>query len=234
MNNPYLVCSDRELRALPTQQLRAECWDKVGLLLDDLEFMDATVRRLGIDELLRYCASVLHLLPERGDWPTKLATTNRILHRQAHHLRDWDAKAQPAFFLQQLRNEAFQFDLDGLQTRTEAQLAKMKFPYLKEHFQVSHESPALVQTLTGHTAKVFGVAVTPDGQIAVSAAVDGTLKVWDLANGRELSTLKGHTVGVLGVVMTPDGCLVVSSAENGKLKVWDLATGQECRLQNAG
>ena len=39
---------------------------------------------------------------------------------------------------------------------------------------------------------VNAVAVTPDGQRAVSASDDKTLKVWDLDSGRELRTLAGH------------------------------------------
>ena len=35
--------------------------------------------------------------------------------------------------------------------------------------------------------------MTPDGQRAVSASDDHTLKVWDLASGRELHTLTGHS-----------------------------------------
>ena len=37
------------------------------------------------------------------------------------------------------------------------------------------------------------MAVTPDGSRAVSASLDNTLKVWDLASGKELCTLTGHT-----------------------------------------
>ena len=40
------------------------------------------------------------------------------------------------------------------------------------------------------------MAVTADGQRAVSASYDHTLKVWDLASGAELHTLSGHTDGV--------------------------------------
>ena len=42
----------------------------------------------------------------------------------------------------------------------------------------------------------MAVAVTPDGQRAVSASWDKTLKVWDLESGRELRTLTGHTGAV--------------------------------------
>ena len=37
------------------------------------------------------------------------------------------------------------------------------------------------------------MAVTPDGRQAISASVDKTLKVWDLASGAEVRTLEGHT-----------------------------------------
>ncbi len=35
----------------------------------------------------------------------------------------------------------------------------------------------------------------PDGQRAISASNDGTLKVWELDSGRELQTLSVHTRG---------------------------------------
>ena len=63
MNNPFLICSDRELRALPTQWLRAERWDKAAAILYDLNFMGATTGRLGIDELLQEYAVALRLFP---------------------------------------------------------------------------------------------------------------------------------------------------------------------------
>ena len=39
--------------------------------------------------------------------------------------------------------------------------------------------------------------MTPDGQRAVSASGDQTLKVWDLESGRELRTLTGHSMLVM-------------------------------------
>jgi WD40 repeat protein len=37
-----------------------------------------------------------------------------------------------------------------------------------------------LHTLTGHADEIRAVAVTPDGQRAVSASGDRTLKMWDL------------------------------------------------------
>ena len=51
----------------------------------------------------------------------------------------------------------------------------------------------LVCALTGHSLYSYAVAVTPDGQRAVSASGDQTLKVWDLSSGCELRGVKwGH------------------------------------------
>jgi WD40 repeat protein len=53
-----------------------------------------------------------------------------------------------------------------------------------------------LRTLIGHTGPVYGVAMSGDGRLAVSASSDKTLKVWDVASGRELRTLAGHTGAV--------------------------------------
>ena len=73
------------------------------------------------------------------------------------------------------------------------------------------------------------MAVTPDGKQAVSASDDQTLKVWDLASGRELRTLAGHSSFVSAVTVAPDGKQAVSASWDNTLKVWDLASGRETR-----
>jgi WD40 repeat protein len=49
-----------------------------------------------------------------------------------------------------------------------------------------------VRTLAGHTDGVSAVAVTADGQRAVSASDDRTLRVWDLESGRVIATFYGE------------------------------------------
>jgi apoptotic protease-activating factor 1-like protein len=149
VNNPYLVCSDRELRALPNQWLLAERWNKAGSLLDDLKFLEAKVERLGIDRLLQDYTSALRLLPKEDSWYEKLKKTNRVLDRQAHYLRGRDVQAQPAFFLQQLSNESFQLDMSELQVHAEVELSERCLPYLRRKFNAGLESPELIRTLVG-------------------------------------------------------------------------------------
>ena len=60
-----------------------------------------------------------------------------------------------------------------------------------------------VQNLTGHTANVTAVAMTPDGRFVVSGSQDGIVKVWESKTGREMASLMA-----LGsedyVAVTPD------------------------------
>jgi WD40 repeat protein len=51
---------------------------------------------------------------------------------------------------------------------------------------------------TGHTDKISSANFSPDGKQIVSASVDKTLKLWDLA-GNCLQTFVGHTAGVSSV-----------------------------------
>lgn len=88
---------------------------------------------------------------------------------------------------------------------------------------------ALLRTLSGHSDRVRAVAVTPDGQHAISASEDNTLKVWELSNGRELRTLSGHLGIVHALALTPDGQRAVLASYDGYLTVWDLVSGRQLR-----
>ncbi|KKD03738.1 protein kinase domain-containing protein [Streptomyces sp. WM6386] len=79
--------------------------------------------------------------------------------------------------------------------------------------------------LQGHLAQVNDVAFTPDGGRAVTASEDGTLRVWDLADGGCRHVLRGHPAGVRTVTVSPDGRFAVSTDEQWELRVWDLAGG---------
>jgi WD40 repeat protein len=83
--------------------------------------------------------------------------------------------------------------------------------------------------LPGHLSRIWAVALTTDGQRAVSASEDTTLRVWDLASGAELHVLRGHTGQVSAVVVTPAGRYAVSGSDDQTVRSWDLATGQLLR-----
>ncbi len=81
--------------------------------------------------------------------------------------------------------------------------------------------------------KIEGVAITPDGRIALTASADRAIQVWDIAAarsdpGREKiepsRTLTGHRDEVWAVAVTEDGRLAVSGSKDTTLKVWNLST----------
>jgi WD40 repeat protein len=75
---------------------------------------------------------------------------------------------------------------------------------------------AVLHTLEGHAHSVSDVAVTPDGQRAVSASSDKTLKVWDLATGAVVATFTcdgpAHACAV-----APDGVTFVAGDALGRV-----------------
>lgn len=70
------------------------------------------------------------------------------------------------------------------------------------------------------------MAVSGDGQRAVSASWNQTLKVWDLKMGKEVRTLKGHSGHVTAVAVTPEGGQAISASLDHTLKVWELESGR--------
>jgi hypothetical protein len=81
-----------------------------------------------------------------------------------------------------------------------------------------------LRTLSGHTAGVNSVTFSPDGKLLASGSGDGTIKLWDVASGRELRTLSGSGM----VAFSPDG-KVLASGSGENIKLWDVASGHELR-----
>jgi WD40 repeat protein len=80
---------------------------------------------------------------------------------------------------------------------------------------------------SGHTAKVFQIAISANGRRLASAGDDGTVRVWSLSTGQELLQLeaslrKPSTAGPPGLLaFSSDGRRLTAIAKNGAAFIWD-------------
>ena len=54
-------------------------------------------------------------------------------------------------------------------------------------------APSIPRNPMTHDRSVSCVAFSPDGKTLASGSGDKTIKLWDVATGKEQATLKGHT-----------------------------------------
>ncbi len=81
---------------------------------------------------------------------------------------------------------------------------------------------------TGHAAEVVGVDVESDGELAVTASSDGTVKIWDLYSGALLRTVR-EDVAVGVALILGDGGRLLTAGVDGALRLRALSTGQLLR-----
>src|SRR5439155_1290341 len=85
-----------------------------------------------------------------------------------------------------------------------------------------------VRLFAGHRREIFGVALSPDGRLALSAGADGTARLWEVATGKEVRRLVGHRTTVLGAVFTADGRRAVSwGMGESPFIVWEVPSGRK-------
>ena len=76
--------------------------------------------------------------------------------------------------------------------------------------------------------RVQSVAFSPDGTTLASGSDDGTVRLWDVANRRQVGApLTGHTDAVNSVAFSPDGNTLATGGVTGAVRLWDVATRKQ-------
>uniref|UniRef100_A0A0K0DH24 Small ribosomal subunit protein RACK1 n=1 Tax=Angiostrongylus cantonensis TaxID=6313 RepID=A0A0K0DH24_ANGCA len=78
-----------------------------------------------------------------------------------------------------------------------------------------------VKALTGHNHFVSDVAISSDGQFALSGSWDKTLRLWDLTTGQSTRQFSSHTKDVLSVAFSGDNRQIVSGSRDRTIKLWN-------------
>jgi serine/threonine protein kinase len=105
--------------------------------------------------------------------------------------------------------------------------------------QAKAEQVDEVRRFVGHTGSVHAIAYSPDGRFALSGGGypdgDGTLRMWDVATGKEIRRIRGHMGHVQCVAFSPDGHRVLSGGGNPDCTVclWNTFTGTEIHREQS-
>jgi guanine nucleotide-binding protein subunit beta-2-like 1 protein len=84
------------------------------------------------------------------------------------------------------------------------------------------------RALKGHSHFVQDVVISSDGQYALSASWDNTLRLWDLTHGVTSRRFVGHGKDVLSVAFSADNRQIVSGSRDKSIKLWN--TLGECKF----
>ena len=95
------------------------------------------------------------------------------------------------------------------------------------------ELPKADASASGHTAAARCIAVSRDGKFAATGSDDHTVKVWSLADGREVAALSGFGSNVTALVFQGNDRIVAGSSDK-KLRAFAFAPAKELRVLTPG
>jgi WD40 repeat protein/predicted Ser/Thr protein kinase len=81
--------------------------------------------------------------------------------------------------------------------------------------------------LAGHRDFVSGLAFSPDGSTLATGSMDGTIRLWNTADGSCFAVLPGHMQETTDLDFSSDGRTLASLARGESLKMWHLPTLRE-------
>ncbi len=91
---------------------------------------------------------------------------------------------------------------------------------------ISASDGRLLALFPGHSQRVSGLALSPDGELLASSAYDDPIRLVNAHTGALVAELEHGTGNVYGLAFTPDSAALFSAATDGLVRRWDLATGQ--------
>jgi WD40 repeat protein len=79
----------------------------------------------------------------------------------------------------------------------------------------------------GHTRALTGVIHLPGGHQMMTCSYDGSLRVWDLQNGKQIGNdWRDGESDINTTALSPDGKTVASGSDDRAVRLWDVETGK--------
>ncbi len=106
-------------------------------------------------------------------------------------------------------------------------LATVSILYLHYFRQPAHTVPGgakLHLNFTAHSDGIWSVMFSPRGDLIASGSIDGTAKIWRVADGQVIQDLK-HPHGVTALAFSRDGEYLATTSYDSQVRLWRTADG---------
>ena len=90
-----------------------------------------------------------------------------------------------------------------------------------------------MKDLKGHSASVTGVVFLPDNSKVASIGHDRMVRLWNVADGKELGAMGPTPDDLYGLALSPDGKKLATSGYAGNITVWDTDTKKQLYTRKA-
>ncbi|MGW3767105.1 WD40 repeat domain-containing serine/threonine protein kinase [Actinomadura verrucosospora] len=84
-------------------------------------------------------------------------------------------------------------------------------------------APPPSRSLRGHTASVRDLIFTPDGRTLASASDDATVRLWNVADGKQRRAPLDHPDGVNALAMSHGGSTLYTAGDDGRLRLFPVS-----------
>ncbi|MBW4595641.1 MAG: hypothetical protein KME46_22720 [Brasilonema angustatum HA4187-MV1] len=73
---------------------------------------------------------------------------------------------------------------------------------------------------------MLSVAFSPDGKFLATGDMNGEIRLYQVADWKQLFTYKGHADWVTSIAFSPDSRILASGSDDQTIKLWNVTTGE--------
>jgi WD40 repeat protein len=199
-------------RYVPHHLHQAGRVDELASLVGDLRWVEAKTRRFG--SVVTVEADL-----ELVDTPTA-AGLRRVLRQVAPLLGPIDPPAALGATLASRLH-----GVPELQATLDRYRATLSRPRLEPAWPLPDRPDPTRLPQSDHTGGVNSCAFTPDSALLATASQDGTVRLWQVADGSAQAVLRAHTGGVWDCAFSSDGALLATTGDDRTVRLWQVTTG---------